>query len=505
MLVLLGALFVAAAANVVHAQGGELIVGLSSEPPNLDPHIQSGTAARAVKLQFYRGLMAYSPDGSVQPEMAESWEQVDATTYMFTLRDNIRFHSGNRATADDVVYSFQRILNPETGAELHGLFTDIIDNVQALDERTVYITLKQPYAPFIHWLATPEAAIVEAAWSEGRDLRNEVNGTGPFRLAEFERGVRIVAEKHDGFYKPGLPYLDRVVFRFYPDEDLRVRALRSGDVDFIDYVPWKDVEALMADDNVVYDAVEGPFMYLIFNTTREPFNDVRVRHAIAYAINREAIVDVAFFGRGSAMYGLATTPEMLGYDEELNNYFSYDPQKAKALLEEAGYGGGFDMTLLATSQYGMHEQTAQVVFSDLRRLGINVRLLLPDWPTRVDLAMKGDFDVAVQGSAGDTLDPDFYTRFFYTAPPRIANSPWFSDEAIDTLLGMAAEETRPEVRAELYQEFQKRALDLSPLVFLAWREQGVAYRTTVRGFENLPGFVTFFAPITFEKVQVVRD
>jgi glutathione transport system substrate-binding protein len=201
------------------AQGGsEIVMAISSEPPNLDPHINAGTAARTVRLTVYRGLFNYNTEGVASPELAESYSvSDDKLTYTFKLRD-AKFHNGDPVTAEDVKFSLERILNPDTGATFFNQMS-VIDKIEVIDDKTVAVTLKAPTAPFIDYLALPESAIVSKSWTEAHngDLSGNPMGAGPYVFKEYTEGQRMVVEKFDGYYKEGLPKTDRIVFEFYAD------------------------------------------------------------------------------------------------------------------------------------------------------------------------------------------------------------------------------------------------------------------------------------------------
>lgn len=485
----------------VSVEGGEFVFGLSTEPPNLDPQVGKGTAARTVKLQVYRGLVSFYKGGEIIMDLAESVEQPDDVTYVFTLRANANWHNGDPVTADDVKFSIERILDPEVGATTRTQLS-IIDSIEVIDEKTVQITLSQPSAAFLSQLAIAESAIVSKNWVEaGNDLDSDMMGSGPFKFVEREKGVRIVLEKNPDYYREGFPKLDKLTFIPYRDENLRVTALKTGDVDLIEYVPWKDMVAIDADQNLTLETTVGPFMYLIFNPEREPFDNPLVRKAIGYAIDRQGVLDAAFVGRGSELFGLPVPENSWLYNEELVNFWSFDPDKAKEMLAEAGYPDGFSAKLLSTATYDMHEQTAVVVADSLSKIGIEVELVLPEWGARVEQGNAADYDFAVMGSGAAIIDPDWLTAYYSIEGIQYGRVPNWQNDEVNSLLAEAASAQDQDERIALYQEFAQIALEEAPYVWLTWREQGYAYQSGVSGFENIP-FLTFNSGITMEEVSV---
>jgi len=481
----------------------EFIFGLSDEPKTLEPAVNAGTSQRAVKLAIYRGLFNYGKDGVLTPELAADYAiSEDGLTYTFTLRDAV-FHNGDPVTAEDVKFSIERILNPDVGATFFKQMS-VIDAVAATDAKTVTITLKQPMAPFLDYLALPESVIVSKAWVDaGGDLAVSAMGAGPFVFKEFASGQYIKVEKFANYYKEGLPKSESIVFEFYKDANTRVTALQAGDVDLIEYVPWKDFEMLSADSSLKVLGGTGPFMGLVFNTNNQYFSNPLVRQAVAYAIDRQAVINTAFSGAGEPIFGMNVPPSSLAYKDEYANYFTYDPEKAKDLLAQAGYPDGFKVRLLATSQYAFHQDTAIAVQAELKKIGIEVELDLPDWATRQEKTLNGDHDFVVVGTAGDISDPDYLSDFYESSDEgRLNSAPGFKDARIDELLAEGRRVIDPEARKAIYYELQERALELSPLVYLMWRSQAYAADVNLVGFDPLPGFLSFQSGIMLEETYL---
>ncbi len=482
------------------AQAQELRVGLSAEPSNLDPAIQAGTSARAVRLLLYRGLFNYKGvNGDRVPELVESYEVADDNvTYTFHLKD-ARFHDGSPVTAEDVKYTFERLVDPAVGATFRRQF-ELIKAIEVVDARTVRIVLVAPTAPFLDYLALPEAAIVKAEYVQatGGNWNTAPIGAGPYHFADYTHGQSITLESFDGYYDPSLPATPRIVFEFYADSSLRMNALRNGDVDIIEYVAWQDKPILARDKNVKILGGTGPFMGLVFNVRQGPFADARVRQAVAYAIDRQVVIDTAFSGQGEPIYGMIVPKSSFAYSPEFDDYFSYDPEKAKELLAEAGYPDGFSATLLATSQYDFHQNTAIAVQAELAKVGIRLELDLPDWATRLEKNLAAEYDVLVIGTAGDILDPDYLSDFYLSGDVRLNSAPGYANPRMDELLNLGRSTLDTAERKEIYYQVQEIALEDSPLVYLMWRDQSYAASVKVQGFEPLPGFLSFQSGIMLE-------
>lgn len=477
---------------------GHLTFGLSSYPPSMEPFLSSGTAAATVRLLMHRGLFGYAPDSSLRGELAESWENDGSTGWTIRLREAY-WHDGSPVTSEDVRYTIETVSAEGSTAYMRVQMQQIA-SIDSSDPRIVRLTTTSPIATLPLWFSSYYLPIIKKdSWSA-----NETGiGAGPFRMTGFERGQKIEFEAFDRYYREGLPKLKSVTFVAYPDENLRVAALTAGDVDIIEYVPWQSMEMIEADPNLRLDTTVGPFMVLQYNCTKKPFDDPRVRRAMAHAIKREDIVAAAFYGRGRPLEGFPIAENSPYYDEALDHAWNYDPDKAKALLKEAGLEGGFSATLLSTAQYGMHKTTAEVVQQYLAAIGVQVELVLPDWATRLSLGDKGQYDLAIQGTAWETADPDSWSQMI---DDRLAQSSSRSYgmklPEIAALLDKGRAEFDPEKRKAIYAEIHRRVMEACPVAGLAWRAQGYAMKKEVQGFTNIPGPITFYSGTTLEEASI---
>lgn len=481
------------------ATPGTLVFGLSSYPPTLEPWKNAGTAASTVKLQIYRGLLGYDSEANLRSEIAETWEAEDPQTYVFNLRQNAVFHDGSPVTSADVKASLEAITADDSTAYLR-VNLGIIESIETPDDHTVRVRLKEPSASFIFLIASFYAFVVKAdTVADAQPV-----GCGPYTIVNNERGTRIDLKAFPDFYKEGLPKSENLSFVAYKDENLRVAALEAGDVDIIEYVPWQAMDQVEANSDLALDTTDGPFMYLIFNVTDGPLSNPKVRDAVGYAIKREDVMAAAFFGRGRPLYGMPVPESSPFYNAEYANHWSYNPDRAKELLAEAGFGDGFSATMLSTAQYGMHQDTAAVCQQYLQQVGINVELNLPDWATRVDLGNQGQFDMAVMGTAGQYNDPDALSNFVDgRLGDSFVRSHGFNDPELNSLIDAGRAEIDATKRKEIYDRWQARCLETVPLVGINWRSQGYATQASVSGFANIPGFLTFYSGSMIEEAEVL--
>ena len=476
---------------------GRLVMGLSAWPSTLAPWVNAGTVAQNAKLLIFRGLLGYGADGQMQGELAERWEQDGEDAWVFHLREAL-FHNGQPVTAEDVRYSIEQIAAEKSTAYMKGEMQRIA-RIDTPDARTVRLTTREPSVVLPNLFASYFAFIV----AKGSVDRGGLGvGAGPFTLAEQERGVYLELRAFDRYYRPGLPKLRSIRMVAYADEDLRVSALKTGDVDLIEYVPWSAMKGIEADPALKLQTTEGPFMHMYFNAKSGPFGDARVRRAAALAIRREEIVNAAFFGRGRVLEGLPFAPGGPFFDEARSRGFAYDPARAKALLAEAGHAAGFDCKLLATSTYGMIKSTAEVLQSHLAEIGIRAKLVLPDWATRITLGNRGQYDIAVNGTTSESNDPDGISNTVGTdLPPSYTRAYGLSLPRLDALLAEGRRTFAPDRRRAIYAELEQLALQEVPIAGLAWRDQGYAMARDLRGFTNMPGALTFYSARTLETAE----
>ncbi len=476
---------------------GRLVMGMSAWPATLAPWVNAGTVAQNAKLLIHRGLLGYGPDGQMQGELAERWEQDGEDAWVFHLREAL-FHNGQPVTADDVRYSIEQIAAEKSTAYMKGEMQRIA-RIDTPDARTVRLTTREPSVVLPGLFASYFAPIV----AKGSVDRGTMGvGAGPFTLADQERGVFLELRAFDRYYRPGLPKLRSVRLAAYADEDLRVSALKTGDVDLIEYVPWSAMKGIEADPALRLQTTEGPFMHMYFNAKSGPFADARVRRAAALAIRREEIVDAAFFGRGRVLEGIPFAPGSPFFDAARSRGFAYDPARAKALLAEAGFANGFDCKLLATSTYGMIKSTAEVLQSHLAEVGIRAELVLPDWATRITLGNRGQYDIAVNGTTSESNDPDGISNTIGTdLPPSYTRAYGLSLPRLDALLAEGRRTFALDRRRAIYAELEELALQEVPIAGLAWRDQGYAMARDLQGFTNMPGALTFYSARTLETAE----
>ncbi len=481
--------------------GGTFRFGAHALLSNRAPWVSLGATTYSYLGQVYESLLTYSfPNGEVVPLLAKSWELQDPTTYVFHLEEGVVFHNGNPFTADDVKYSLEQMIAPDSKAVLKSNLA-VISSIEVIDDHTVVVNLSEPNSPFLAALASPGAQMVDKEWMEaGADPTIEMNGTGPFVFVDYITDVQANYVRNENYWQAGLPYVDELVVIPYRDDTARVNALMGGEVDFISYVPWQDMALL--DANPDYVLMEGfnVFNSLRLNHTQPPFDNVLVRQAINYAIDREELIDLAFGGRGVPIYGGLTYPDTYYYNPDLQPY-KYNPDLAIALLKAAGYDDPSDLSFtLTTNVQTIHADTAEIIQAQLTRLGINVAVEPVENPVAINLRTSGGFQALQDGQAFYILDPSAYASWFACASGS-AKAIGLCDEQLDTLLALGDAAVDPALRRVYYSAYEERFVRLAPWAFEYWRPQAEAMASYVKGYQRYaPGPIGLLSLAHFETV-----
>lgn len=454
-------------------QGGTLVVALGSDPEHLNTSISSsvivGLPGNAISEALVRIDREYNPYGL----LAESWDiSEDGLEYTFHLREGVRWHDGEPFTSEDVKFTLEEI------SPLHGRAGAVLENVASIetpDDLTVVITLKEPFAPFLTFLTSENAAIQPKHIYEGTEiLDNPANlapiGTGPFKFQAWNPGESVELVRNDDYWDAPKPYLDRLVFRILPDNNTRILALQSGEIDYISNydINFVDVERLREDPSLHVESDRGHprVLLLFFNTEKEPYNDLRVRQALFGAIDRELILDSAFGGIGGL--GRSSIPPGLSWaynpDVDYMAMYPYDPEAAEALLDEAGYPRQADGTrfearfLFDPAQPGFND-LADIVRSNWEAIGVKVTLEPRERAVWLDqLYTQKDFDtsIAFYTTSGDPVLG--VQRAYLCSEIRDAsftNASQYCNPELDELFQQAATAVSREERAKFYYEAQE--------------------------------------------------
>ena len=427
-------------------RGGELIVAQGVEPPGLDPTTATSAAIpRVVYGNILEGLVRIDRDGKIVTGLTKTFKiSKDAKEYTFNLRRDVKFHDGKPFDGEDVKFTFERLMDPKT-ATAHPEYYKDIDSVEVADRYTVKIHMKNVNSMFLFNLARPDSIIVHSQ-AAGK-LKTAPVGTGPFKFVEWARGDHIALARFEGYRRRDLPYLDRVVFKFIGDPSTQIASVKAGDIDVIAYDVSPE-NALLLEKDPGFKVLNGyttTEVILSTNNSRKPFDDIRVRRAMAYAIDRSALIQGAMSG-----YGIPIGSHMdpgNPYYVDLTSTYPYDPEKAKQLLAEAGYGDGFEAVIKLPERYVYAKRTGEIIADMFSRVGIRLKIELIEWGQWVDRVFKNaDYDLTVIGHAEPFdiniyANPKYYFRY---------DSPRFQET-----LRKAEAEPDPGTRKKLYIACQK--------------------------------------------------
>lgn len=489
-----------------------LVYALNTDVQSLDPQIQNDTTSESVVKMLYNTLLKFEDDGTVVGDLAESWSvSEDKLTWTFNLKQGVKFHNGKELTSADVKATFDRALNAEAGGLRTTEIIKMFTAVEAPDPYTVTITTDGPYGPMESLMCNMSLGIMDADYIEqyGLDLGTSVegeNGTGPFKVVSWERDQEIVVERFDDYF--GTPAkLQTVVYTIIPEAASRVIALETGEVDVIDKPTDEDLARLEADTEN-FTVLRKPTIsqrLFRFGCNDPIISNTKVRQAIVYAIDRQAIIDALF--TGSAYPSTAPlAPVTFGYSDL--GEIEQDLELAKSLLAEAGYPDGFDTKIVTTERYQNGIELAEIISQQLAEIGINAKIEVWEW-SALSASWNGitadEFDqpIFIMGAGPSMRDADGGLRGLYTTSETGLNDRnygFYSNAEVDALIEQGMQETDQQKRVEIYKEAMEILYREDPVAFWLFDMYGLAITSSkVEGVTLSP-----ISTITFENATVKK-
>jgi peptide/nickel transport system substrate-binding protein len=464
-------------------RGGNLVVCQPAEPPGLDPTANTAAAIdRVVYANIYEGLVKVNRNGEFVPGLATAWTvSPDGKVYTFTLRPDVTFHNGQPFNAAVAKWNLER--NAAANSKnAHPEFFRGIEKIEIPDESTLVVTLKEVDALFIAHMAEGDAVMLPMKGYE--NAASDPVGTGPFKFVTWVRGDRVEMVRNENYWNPALPYLDKVTFKFIGDPSAQIAALKAGDIDVIGYIAAPEQASEMAKDKrfKVFAGTTTGEVIMGTNNKRKPFDNKLVRQAMAYAIDRQTVIDLVMFGYGTPIgsHWSPSTP----YYVDLTGKFPYNPQKAKELLAEAGYPNGFEATIKLPAIYSYSRRAGEVIADMLGEVGIKLKIEVVEWPYWLDRIFKQkDYDLTMIGHVeawdiGIYANPNYYFQYdsqefrdayanALKAPNEAEKAKWFgrcqeiiADDAVNGYLFSAP--SLPAMKAEVmnwWENYPTIALD----------------------------------------------
>ena len=467
-------------------------VGIAQDLDNsLDPHKAVAAGTKEVMFNVFEGLVKPTSNGDLIPAVASNYTvSEDHLTYTFTLREGVKFHNGDAVTAEDVVYSLKRVAAPtETGVvQVEAL--SLMADVAAVDERTVAITLTEPSNEFISYLTV---AILPADYTE-QDTKPV--GTGPFTFASRSAQENIILAKFEEYWGQKA-YLDQVTFRIIENAEGLLMGLQSGAIDICSHLTTTQVSQLSDSEFSIAQGNMNLVQAMYLNNAVAPFDNVLVRQALCHAIDRQMILDLAFDGYGT-LIGSSMYPAFGKYfDDTLTNHYAYDVDAAKALLAQAGYPGGFDMTITVPSNYQPHMDTAEVVVEQLKAIGVNAVIQPVEWETWVSEAYVGrNFQATLVGVDASTMTARaLLERFTSTYSKNFIN---YNNAEYDALFAQAQACYDDAEQTALYKAMERNLTENAANVYIQDLADLVAVRKGLTGLEFYPIYVLDLSTVRYE-------
>lgn len=456
-----------------------LIAAQGADARTLDPQKAIDTPTVRVYNQIYDGLVKKDNDMNIVPGLAESWNKVDERRTIFNLRKGVKFHNGETLTAKDVKFTLDRMKNQPTVSFL----ISEIELVNVIDDYTVEIVTKNGFGPLLSHLSHPGAVILNEKAVTNSSERYDQNpvGTGPYILDKWLAGDRIFLKANPEYYL-GKSAIENIVIKAIPEGTNRTIALETGEADIVYDVDPVDIDKIKSNNDLkfLYEQSLGN-SYLGLNTQHKPFDDVRVRQAIAYAINVDDIIEVVY--KNTAIPGSSPiSPKIPGYNKDVKNY-EYNVEKAKKLLAEAGYPNGFKTSIWINDNTS-RKDIATILQDQFKTIGIDAAIETLEWGAYIDRTAAGEHDMYILGWVTVTGDPDYglYPVFHTSAHGRAGNRSFYSNATVDRLLDEARISTDQEKRMDNYREIQRIIQEEIPSITMVYNNQNVATQKYVENF-----------------------
>ncbi len=471
---------------------GSIVVGIQQDIDSLDPHKATAAGTKEILFNIFEGLVKPDENGNLIGAVASDYTiSQDGLVYTFTLRENVKFHNGNAVTAEDVKYSLERVSGLLDGTPLISTLS-AIQSVDIVDEKTVQVTVGSANTELIYSFV---ASIIPAGSGESAEA-NPV-GTGPFSFVSYKPLEGIVLAKFADYWQEGLPQVDEVNFKIVNSADTALMELQGGTIDLYAYLTDSQAQALKNSHQVIASP-SNVVQALFLNNAVAPLDDVRVRQAILYALDKEQINDFVGGGAGT-LISSAMLPTLKENYVDLNDTYgtTANVEKAKELLADAGYADGFDLEIAIPSNYEFHMQTGEVVVEQLKAVGINATIQAMEWGTWLDEVYNGrKYTATISGITCDMTPGYLLNRFQTTSKKNFIN---FANEAYDALYLKAHETLDLTEKAEYYKQLQKILCDEAGSAFLQVPANMTAINKDLMGYKFYPVYVQDMSTVYFQK------
>lgn len=442
-----------------------LVVARKADAGNLDPHfINSNPTSNYIYGKVYEGLVMRDKNNDYQPALATEWKQQDDLTWEFKLRTGVTFHDGEPFNASAVKATLDRLLDEKTASPRASVF-GMVQEVKVVDDATVQIVLKYPFAALLSILDSMEGSIIspKAIKELGKELAKKPVGTGPFQFESWDQGQEMVLVKNANYWGKQ-PSIEKIVYKVVPEDLTRLAMIQSGEAQVADQVPVTELERIQQSSDMELMRAEGYGVEFVgFNVQKKPFDDVRVRQAIASAIELDSIISGVYNNVGTKANS-SMSNRVFGYNPNQKG-FPYDVNHAKELLKEAGYANGFATTIV-TDDRKERINLAEVLQSQLKGIGIDLKINTMEYGAYIDAISNGTQEMYIGGWGNATGDADYnqFNVFHSSAKGPVGNFSFYSNPEVDKLIEEGRREKDQEKRKEIYAKAQEIELDEAPLI-----------------------------------------
>ncbi|MDE7269547.1 MAG: ABC transporter substrate-binding protein [Acetatifactor sp.] len=473
-----------------------VVVGIQQDIDSLDPHKATAAGTKEILFNIFEGLVKPDPNGNLMNAVASDYSiSEDGLVYTFTLREGVKFHNGDEVTAEDVKYSLERVAGILDGTALMSTLSADkggITSVDILDPQTVQVSVGSANMELIYSFT---AAIIPAG--SGEDAEAHPVGTGPFSFVSYKPQEGVVLAKNADYWQSGLPYLDEVTFKIVNSPDTALLDLQGGSIDIYPYLTDSQAAELSGSFQVMA-APSNVVQALFLNNADETLSDVRVRQAICYALDKDSVNEFVFGGNG-AIISSAMLPTLQDFYVDVNDVYGTGAniEKAKELLEDAGYADGIDLEIKVPSNYEVHMQTAEVVAQQLEAAGINAVIVPVEWATWLDEVYNGrNYQATISGITCDQTPGYLLNRFQTESSKNFIN--YANAEYDETYLKAAASLDLAE-KAEYYKELQNMLVEDAGTAFLSVPPITVAVKPELSGYTFYPVYVQDMSVVRYTK------
>ncbi|MCI1589117.1 glutathione ABC transporter substrate-binding protein [Heyndrickxia oleronia] len=481
--------------KIVKKEGKDITIAVAANFVSLDPHDSNDTLGLSAERMMMEGLLGFDKDMKVVPVLAEDYQVNDqATEFTFHLKKGVKFQDGTPFNAEAVKYNIDRLANPDNHLKRYSLF-ELVKETQAVDEYTVKVLLKEPFGAMINNFAHPSAAMISPAALKkyGKDIARNPVGTGPFKFEEWDQSDHLKLVKNEDYWKEGYPKVDSITFKPVPENGSRVAMLQTGEADFAYPIPTEQVKSIDGKNGIVIENDPSIIVYyLSMNTLKKPYDDVRIRQAMNYAINKDAFIKVVWNGLGDKPTSVLAPKVAFSSEQESYNF---DLEKAKKLMKEAGVEDGFKTTLWVSNS-STSVKSAEFLQQQLAQINIKVEVVPMEAGTLSDKLWgpqkpeDAEVELYYGGWSPSTGDADWGIRPLLGGqaayPPLNYNVSYYNNEKVNQALKDALQTADESKREAAYKDAQKLIWEDAPWVTLAVPKNLAGKKNYLDGIYLLP-------------------